>query len=249
MIGTVTRDGKPIAVAAAVSSASVNLRSVSALIVADKVWPMFAAAALPNVELILNVHDLLEPALTVWPAVVTPRLNVLVHAVAIASQADEVVFPDPRLLPFSSTSVMPSRKFALVGNVPLNVTVTLLIATVPALDAEKVNVARLSDAVRTRDEAVPSAVALNTMLLRSAVITLLFAVDKVMADVAFEVLPKPTTVSESVSFAVSVDVAILKVCVVLSVAPDEEYEETSPFKTKSNEFACGTTTGVAKWKA
>ena len=150
-------------------------------------------------------------------------------------------------MPFSSINDTPSRNVPKDGAVPPNWITTLLMATSPALDAVKVKVARLSTVVLARPEVVPSAVELNEILLLKAVIVLPAAEDKVMAEVAFEVAPKATTASATVSFTESVDVAILKTCVVLSDAPDEEYEDTSPFKTMSIEFACGTVTGVAKW--
>jgi hypothetical protein len=68
-----------------------------------------------------------------------------------------------------------------------------------------------------------------------------------MADEVFEVLPSATTVSATVSLSVSVEVAILKMCVVLSVAPLELYDDTSPFRTSETELACGTTSGDEKW--
>ena len=123
------------------------------------------------------------------------------------------------------------------GAVPEKVKVIVLTIASPALFALKVNVPRSSFGPFVRPVVEPSPAAVNESLLRKTVIVFPLAEDSVMEDVEFEVLPKATTVSGTVSLAVSVDVAILKICVELSVAPDEEYEDTSPFKTNASEFA------------
>lgn len=113
----------------------------------------------------------------------------------------------------------------LDGADPLNVIVTVLTVAAPAASTAKLIVARSSTAVLERPEAVPSAVPVTVSFVRSNLISLppapvAFTVI-VIADVAFELLPKATTVSCRVSFVVSVDVPILKAWVVLSVPPDE----------------------------
>ena len=160
------------------------------------------------------------------PAVVEPRLKVFVHAVGESQSAEDDELPVPKLLLFSSINVTPSRKVTSDAAVPLKVTMTLFIATAPALSAVKVKVARLSVAVFTLLEAVPRRVAPKESLERSTAIALPVADVSVAVEVTFEVFPYATTISAVSSNVVSaVDdepaVVILKICVALSVAPLE----------------------------
>lgn len=156
--------------------------------------------------------------------------------------AVEVVLEVPRLLPVEgSYNCTLSKNAAADAALPLKVTTTVLITAAPAESAAKVNVPRSSTADLARPVDAPNAPPVTVSFVRSTV--MVFAVGaeepvaKVTADVAFEVLPKATTVSPArVSLSLSVELAILNTWVVLSVAPDEAYVETSPFKTKVIEF-------------
>ena len=122
---------------------------------------------------------------------------------------------------------------------PLNVMVRVLTAIPPAASDENVIVPRSSIEVLLRVVVFPSDATESVSLLRNSVMVLVFGNGdefKVTEDDACEVLPKATTASAVVLFVESVDVAILKTCVLLSVAPDEAYDATSPFNTKDIEF-------------
>ena len=208
---------------------------------------MFAVPVCVFEPSILRVHVREVPFDTTWPLVVAPKLNVLVHVLAPPEQADDVVFVLPSELPFSSTRVTPSKNAVAEGAVPLKVTITLFTARSPALSDVKVRLAKLSAGDFARLVVFPRTAAANVSLVRRTVMKLPLADESVTAEVAFEVLPRATTDSGTVSFAVSVEVAILKECVVLSLIPLAEYEATSPLSVRRREPDFGTTTGVEKW--
>lgn len=187
---------------------------------------MLATADCILVPSTLKVQVLELPPVIVWPLVVEPRLKVIEQVLLPPVQALEVVLlpkPDvtPKLLPFSSSKLTPSKKAAFEGAEPAKVMVTVLTAIAPAGSAAKVRLAKLSADVLARPDDTPKGELLKVSLLRRTVIALPFGEDKVTALVALEVLPRATTVSATVSLAESVEVAILKIEVVLSEAPLE----------------------------
>jgi hypothetical protein len=136
-------------------------------------------------------------------------MNVL-EQVLLPVQAEEVVFPVPSAVPFSSSRSTPSRNVAIDGALPEKVTVTVLMATDPAASAVKLNFAMSSAEDLVLPEAKPLSAPEKTTLVLKSVWVLLFAEDKVTEVVVCEVLPRATTVSFVVSLVVSVEVAILK---------------------------------------
>ena len=140
-----------------------------------------------------------------------------------------------------------AKKLEDEGAVPLKVITIVFNETAPAESAAKVKVPISSFVPFERADVKPIAAAVTLARVLNTVIVLPVAEESVTAEVAFEVEPSATTVSATVSFTLSVEVEILKTCVVLSVAPLEVYEDTSPFKTNEIEPAFGTISGLAKW--
>ena len=122
---------------------------------------------------------------------------------------------------------------------PLKLIAKVFKATGPALFAVIVTVPKVSGLLLLCE--VPPIAATETVtLLRITVCTLPAALEIVTVADLFDVFPKAVTSVE--------DETILKVLVLLSAAPLEANVAALPFKTSDTEFACGTTTGVAKWK-
>ena len=135
----------------------------------------------------------------------------------------------------------------LEGADPENLRVTEPICTPPAESAEKVISARSSTALFALPDVVPSGLPETVSFDLNTVTAFAFGEDKVTAEEALDVDPSATTTSAAASNVESAPiVAILKVCDVLSVAPDEEYEEISPFRVSETEPARGTITGEPK---
>ena len=136
---------------------------------------------------------------------------------------------------------------AAAGADPAKVSNTDPICTPPAESAAKVKSAKSSTELFDLACVDPSGVAETVSLDRKTVTAFAFGEDRVTADEAFDVEPRAITTSAAVSIAVFWPrVLILNTWVVLSDAPDEEYEETSPLSVSETEPARGTTTGVAK---
>lgn len=238
--GTLWVFGKIRPLVAALSIPSVYTTSARALMYALRYWETLAIATWRLAPVYLRIKVLVCPAETVRPAVVAPKMKLLVHVPESVQTADDT-FPVPRLVPglSASTSVIPSRKLGDDAARPLKVMVTLLSVAAPAESAVKANLP--SSGVPPRFKVDPVAVAVKASFVRKTVFDgpagafEAVGAPKEIAEVAFEVLPVATIVSIAVSLTVSVEVAILKTCVALSLAPDEAYEFTSPFKANTIE--------------
>lgn len=172
----------------------------------------------------LNLKVYEEPPLICHPLVPLPKFQVLVQVSAPVHCEDvEEVTPEVFIteLPFESRSSTPPKKVEIEGAVPLNVTVIEFKATVPALSAVKVRVPRSSGLVFERPDALPKVAAANVSLERNTVNSLPVGEERDIEELLFDVEPNATIDSCKVSFAVSVEVAILKECVVLSEAAEE----------------------------
>ena len=154
------------------------------------------------------------------------------------------------LVPFASRRTMPSMRVELTDEdaaVPVKVIVKELIATAPAASEVNVIVPKSSFAVLEKLAVAPNPAAVTITLLLSTVCVFAAPGDeRVMVAVAFEVKPYATIALSVELTVVSVEVANLNVCVLLSVAPLELYEDTSPFKASEIEPFFGTVTGFAK---
>lgn len=146
----------------------------------------------------------------------------------------------------SSAATLFALKVEEEAALPVMVTMTVFNETDPAFEAAKVKVPISSMVFLALLEAEPRAAAVTVKLLRTIVWVFPVGLDKVMVAAELEEFPSAVTIVEVV--ANSVEVPIKKVLVVLSVAPPETKDATSPFKVKVFEPDFGITTGVAKWK-